>query len=68
MRGGETYEHFGLYSYRTDRSSPIYRKFADLIGIRKDFTGILKAFGKGLSCSRSIRGLKAYGPYCAFWK
>ena len=26
----------------TDRSSPIYRKFADFTGIRKDFTGIRK--------------------------
>ena len=28
----------------TDRSSPIYRKFADFTGIRKDFTGIRKDF------------------------
>ena len=40
----------------TDRSSHMYRKFADITGIRKDFAGILKAFGKGSPCFMSIRG------------
>ena len=45
----------------TDRSSPIYRKFADFTGIRKDFTGIRKGFGK-----RSERVHHVLCPFVVF--
>ena len=45
----------------TDRSSPIYRKFADFTCIRKDFTGIRKGFGK-----RSERVHHVLCPFVVF--